>query len=181
MGLLIIPKWLILTPGHTAILFGWFLELPTTRSNLDPRTLYSAPIYFKNTRRYGRILGFLFFVSDNLKLWKCWKVCVPHFLKYWIFDNLKIRILENCKIDIGKLDIWKLEVWKLKVRQLDFLFWKLRARQFFIKICDDGHRKWWKLVKQSPKSWIWISYRSKTWNANLLTSLFSSKGIPSTP
>ena len=39
-GVLIIPKWLILIPGHIAILFGTFLKRPKMGPNIDPRPPY---------------------------------------------------------------------------------------------------------------------------------------------
>ena len=57
LGVLIIPKWLITDSGSIAILFGWFLEPPKTRPNLDPRTLYLSPKPFKKYKKhYGDIL-----------------------------------------------------------------------------------------------------------------------------
>ena len=52
-GALIIPKWLILIPGHIAILVGWFLELPKIRSNLalGPHTYHQN--ISKIQERYG--------------------------------------------------------------------------------------------------------------------------------
>ena len=46
-GDLIIREWLILTPGHTAILFGTFLERP----KIDQTWTLRPRIYHKNTSK----------------------------------------------------------------------------------------------------------------------------------
>ena len=50
-GVYIIPKWLIKVPGHIAILFGWFLEVPTFCQNLDPWTYQLLPKPFKRIKK----------------------------------------------------------------------------------------------------------------------------------
>ena len=64
-----IPKLLIFTSGHIAILFGRFLELPKNLSNLDPRTpAFITKIRQEIQEKYGVILEQIIFISENLKL-----------------------------------------------------------------------------------------------------------------
>ena len=79
-------KWLILTPAHIAILFGTFLELPEKQLNLHPWTLYLSQTYCKTYKtNMDTPLENNIFISENLKLWKVWKVCAPSF---WVFENV---------------------------------------------------------------------------------------------
>ena len=48
LGFKIIPKWVMLTPGHIPILFGSFLALPECLPNLAPYTFYLSPKTLEN-------------------------------------------------------------------------------------------------------------------------------------
>ena len=78
--------------------FGWFLDLPTNRQNLDPRAPYLSPKYFKTYKKIWEHPWNIFFISENLQFWICWKVCVPNFLnsQVWSFDLLKFRNFYFC-------------------------------------------------------------------------------------
>ena len=116
LGGLIIPKWLILTSGPIAILFGWFLELPNNRQNLDPRTPYLSPNISGNTRKSGNILETYYFAY--LRIWmfesfgkyKCWAlgffgIWKSEYLTTWKFDNLKMLNLKIGSLQFGKMEI----------------------------------------------------------------------------
>ena len=47
----IIPKLLMFTSGHIAILVGTFWELPKNRPNMDPRSLYLLQKYLKQYKK----------------------------------------------------------------------------------------------------------------------------------
>ena len=118
-GFLIIPEWLILIPGHIAILFAWFLELPKNQLNMDPRTLYLSPKYFKKCKKLwerpwqnivhiceSEILKmleglwpnslFCFCVFSfnilNFGFFRFWKNVI---LKFWRFESVKSWDFEN--------------------------------------------------------------------------------------
>ena len=89
--LIIIPKLRILTPGHIAILFGWFLELPKIRLNMDPRTPYLSPKYFLgNIRNIGTSLKILF------SYMRIWKVRISHWYMKRYLDSPKHRTTSRC-------------------------------------------------------------------------------------
>ena len=69
-GVSIIPTWLILTPGHIAIVFGTFLELPTNRLSMDARTSYLLPKYFKKHKKYGNLVETYYFHIRESKILK---------------------------------------------------------------------------------------------------------------
>ena len=151
MGVLIIPKWLILSPGHIAILFGMISGTSKNRLNVDPRSLYLSPKYFKKYKKYGNILGKYYFSSRNLIVCK-WKVYVPNFLKCWILKiwKLKMKELGIWKLEIGNLEIWKYEVdnleignWKLE----NFKCWNSRAPHVLSNFVKTRIGKWWRLIK----------------------------------
>ena len=128
-ALLIIPKWLVLTPGHIAIRFGWFLELPKNQLNLDPRTPYLSPKYFKKYKKhYGDILDFSY-----LRIWKSEIIgryaCLFTF-RY--FENLKLFTLgfaiRKLKLDSLELQLAKLENLEIINLQL-WNFVPLRCRK----------------------------------------------------
>ena len=54
LGVLIIPKWLILTSGHIAILFGSFLDFPKCSPNLVPSHPLFIPKDFKKYKTNPR-------------------------------------------------------------------------------------------------------------------------------
>ena len=61
---------------------------------------------------------------------------------------------------------------------LIFCFWT-SGYLMFIKCCEDGDWDMLKIpVKKSLKSWICISYLSKTWNGNLVTFYFQVTESP---
>ena len=151
--------------------------------NLDPRTPH-----------------LLFSISENLAFWKCWKVCVHNLLFYifeivtfenwiadiWFLGSLTFLILKcsktrdstTCHVEIGKLEFgnWKFE--HLKISRP----WEFKCTSVLSNFVKMGTRKWCKSVTwNSKKTWISISSLSKTWNGKLVTFVFSSKGIPSTP
>ena len=50
------PKLLIWAPGHIAILFGTFLDLPKKRTRMDPQPPYLLQKYFNNSKEhYGHV------------------------------------------------------------------------------------------------------------------------------
>ena len=78
-----------------------------------------------NIRKYGNIFeNFDLPISENLKLCKCWKVCVP-FFKMAI---LKMKILEltswNWKMTFGNLKIGKLSIGQMAFG--NFKVWEIR-------------------------------------------------------
>ena len=56
-------------------------------------------IYYQNnatnTRTYGNVLDVIF-ISENLEVWKLWRVCVPNFLN---FQNLECWTFRISKYD----------------------------------------------------------------------------------
>ena len=98
LGVLIIPKSLILTPGHVAILFGWFLELPTNRLNLDPRTPNLSPKYLKKTRKNGNILeNIMFYIWESaiLKILEAIRTTFFEILEFYHFKIVEIWNFEK--------------------------------------------------------------------------------------
>ena len=60
-----------------------------------------------------------------------------------------------------------------------FVCMKMLGISSSIKLSEDGQPKMMKIPAKKPsKSWIWISYLSKTWDGYFVTFLFSKKGIP---
>ena len=158
-GVLIIPKWLILTPGHIAILFGRFLELPKNRLNLDPRTPYLSPKKIMATPLNNNIF-FIYEILSILKLlegfyvptvWKFGIWQLEHLMKFskfvdWAFVNLKIGNLifekgrfVNCKFEIGNWQIWKSKIW--------FFVFEISCTSFLSPFVKMGTGKLWTLVK----------------------------------
>ena len=81
-----IPKWLISIPGHIALFFTTFLELPTTRPNMDPRALYLLQndfnTYEKMIETFYNNIPFVNIV--NMGVWNVvivWKPAYRQFLK----------------------------------------------------------------------------------------------------
>ena len=125
---LIIPKWLNLTPGPIAILFGTFLELPNKSTKSGPSDpVFITKILQTNTRQFmGRSLKHIIFhiwESEILKILKglctwfpqvsflCF-FCILSFgdfyiLKCWIlrsFNILKCCDFETCNFEMCLLE-----------------------------------------------------------------------------
>ena len=95
-------------------------------SNVDPRTRYLSTKYFKNTRKVmgSSLENILIFIPENLRFWKCWKVCVPsvffiytyiYILCFCNFEILKFEKVKNWNLEtwtIYNLEIWKFPNWK---------------------------------------------------------------------
>ena len=133
-----------------------FFERPTMWPNMDPRTPYLSPKYFKTCKKLWEHPWKIGFISENLKFWKLWKVCVYKFLKFenlkmwniWAFEILKIwgLKLENLKVwkwtyelenlKFGNFDIWWLGILKLKINILKFENEHLEIWKFeFLRLC----------------------------------------------
>ena len=65
---------------------------------LGPRTDH------QNTSK--RLHHLCFFISENMKLWFCWKVCVPIFRVVICFDFHVCFVL-----DLGVVESWKIKCW----------------------------------------------------------------------
>ena len=84
LWVLIIPKWLIKVPGHIAILFEWFLELP---SFVDPYPQYLSSKYFnKYKKNHGSITEtyylFISQLSGTANIFKVWTHWAQHILVF---------------------------------------------------------------------------------------------------
>ena len=144
---------------HIAILLGWFLELPTNRLHLDPRTPYLSQKYFgKYKNNTGPCFKTIFHIweSENLK---CWKVCAPNFLNFWTSELLFLTFWNVEPMMFELWDFWNFET--LLFRKFEILeTWNFDILEFWD--IEDGHREMMKIpANKSSKSWIWISYLSK--------------------
>ena len=88
--ILIIPKWLVEVPGHIAMLFRWFLELPKTdkkSTNYGPSyPVFITKIHEKYKKSYGNILDkYYLLLSGHLGNRNISKLWTP---LYTYFDNV---------------------------------------------------------------------------------------------
>ena len=92
------------------------------------------------------------------------------------FNSIRAACLSFLFSEKQDSGFWFLELWKdfSHFEVVNFVFWKMENRRRAPEHDEDPYEK-------PLKSWIWISYLSKTWNRHLVTFLFSSKGPPSTP
>ena len=104
----------------------------------------------------GASLTNIILIAENLKLWKCWKVSVPNFLKFWILK------FQNWKVEIGEFENWhlkslKMKLWKLKIWKWEFEHWKLKIASFEIE--NPQHPSIYRLPPLLFSSLVWSSYR----------------------
>ena len=101
-----IPKLLINASWWIAILSGSFLERPTMWPNLDPRTLYLSPKYFKT---YKNILT-QYYLSYR-RIWN-----TEHGRSVYIFFICYSESFETLKCgSFGfQLCFWNSEIWKFE-------------------------------------------------------------------
>ena len=105
----------------------------------DP--VFITKIFQKIQETYGNILENLIFISENLKVWKSWKVDVPNCSFFTLF----------CFFVWGGVDI--LKMWN--VETLKMTFWLFESLEF-PKLKSQRRAS-----KNMKKSCIWISYLSK--------------------
>ena len=176
LGVWIIPKLLILTPGPIAILFGWFLELPKNRPNLDPRTPYLLPKMHQQipATNVGASLKNIIFISENLKFWNSWKVCIPNFSSFQSFGFWKLKMcdFECWTFEVARFCFWNVTMWKLghmeidnlKIGNLENEILEHLSLSNFVKM---GTRKWWRARWNNLRA---LGYEfhiyQKTWNGH---------------
>ena len=124
--------------------------------NMDPQPSQLSQTYFKKYKNnYGIILKEYFHIWESVNSICCFFDRDAHHLLEMCFRNI---IFRNCLF------------WNV------FLYTNLSI--YFLKYF------WWGWGKKNDKLsikpfatyLIWISYRSKAWNGNLVIFLFSSKG-----
>ena len=119
---------------------------------------------------WGHLWNILFFISENLKLWNCWKVCVPNFsnfdvlvlsiIEMWEFRTFEILRISKVAWTFGIWESWQFEKWK--------------SQRWAPENDEDPRNKIYRIL------WL-VSYRSNTWDGHLVTFLLSSKGTRITP
>ena len=115
-------KWPILTPGHIAILFGWFLELPKNLLNMDPRTPYLSPKYLKKKK----------------KTWTHPWTYYVHIWEYAILNLLEGRCTKL--FEILELDVLKL--WELESLKWQIINFEIESLKYVNEISKFGIVRW---------------------------------------
>ena len=94
-GDLILPKWLINDSWSIAILFGTFSERPKMWPNLDPRTPYLSPKYFKTNKK---LWGHPSKIFSYLRIWNSENRGKPVYQAFANFRNFETWILKMFKV-----------------------------------------------------------------------------------
>ena len=109
----------------------YFLDYFWDDQTCDQIWTLGARIYHENTSNNTRNMGTSLkniFITENLKFWNGWKVCVPNVLKCGNLTFWKFKILKsgNDIWNFENLKIWKVESDHLKSWQFDkFKNWKI--------------------------------------------------------
>ena len=104
----------------------------------DP--VFITKIFKKYKKIWEPLWTIIFFICENLKLWKCWKVSVPNFSMFNVFKswNYEVLNLRNCEIlKFPNVYFWKNIIINSKV----FIFGKLHFEIWKSKM---GTGTWWR-------------------------------------